>query len=448
VKGLLDFDRFAVWGLGVSGVAAANRLAELGKQVLASDSRQEGEWLDALGLHPDVRVELGANALGGAQVVIPSPGLKPSLPVFKALPDGIPIVSEIDLAYQLSGCDFVAVTGTDGKTTTTALTAHILSCAGFKTMAAGNIGIPLSEAITEFGEGDVIVAEISEFQLWSSHSFRAKAFAYTNIAEDHLDYFADMAEIEAAEHRLIQNAGPEDILISNMEDSVLNRWAQNYSGPTRNYGFTVRGVANLWSDGSWVYEDDERVLELSKTLLQGRHNALNMMAAAQIARGLGLDWDQIAPPIAEFKPLSHRLELCAERQGVKFYDDSKATNAHAAIAGIKSLARPVVVISGGVEKGLPLESFAETLKEFAVGVFVIGDIRPRMTAALRAAGVASVQESQSLEEAVVSAYELALSHGADVVLSPACSSFDMFKSYAHRGEVFQETARLLETPGR
>lgn len=443
MKGLLDFDRFAVWGLGVSGVAAANRLAELGKHVLVSDLRPHGEWVEALGLHPAVSVELGANAVGDSQVVIPSPGLKPSLPVFKALPEHIPVVSEIDLAYQLATCEFVAITGTDGKTTTTALTAHILASSGIRTMAAGNIGTPLSEAISGFGEGDVIVAEISEFQLWSSHSFRARAFAYTNIAEDHLDYFADMAEIEAAEFRLIQNAGPQDILISNMEDPVLKRWALAYEGVTRNYGFTLRGVANLWSDGQWIYEGSERVLDLREALLEGRHNVLNMMASAQIARSLGLDWEQIGPPMAEFKPLSHRLELCAEKQGVKFYDDSKATNAHAAIAGIKSLNRPLVVITGGVEKGLPLEAFATTLKEFARGVFVIGEIRPRMTREFRAAGVQKVQESDSLQDAVISAFELALESGADVVLSPACSSFDMFKSYAHRGALFQEAAREL-----
>jgi UDP-N-acetylmuramoylalanine--D-glutamate ligase len=323
------------------------------------------------------------------------------------------------------------------------LSAHILAEAKIPSIAGGNIGTPLSALVESFGEGSIIVAEISEFQLWSSSSFRAKATAFTNIAEDHLDYFQSMAEIAQAEHRIIENAGPDDVFIFNLEDPILDAWASE-SQHTRNFGIANRGVPNLWTNGAWVYEGEEPRIDLSQCLLQGRHNWLNIMAAAQIARVVGVEWRTISKAVMSFKPLPHRLELCGEIKGVKFYDDSKATNAHAAVAGLNSLHGPLVVIAGGVEKGLPLDVMAETLRKRAEAVLVIGEIQGRMCDVFRAANVPGVEEATTLEKAVIRAFELAQVAGASVVLSPACSSFDMFKSYAHRGEVFQVSVKVLE----
>ncbi len=483
---LLDASKFAVWGLGVSGVAAANRIAELGKSVVASDSREFGPWAENLVLHPSVELKFGQNALEGAEVVIPSPGLKPSLPVFERLPQGVQIYSEIDLAYELAECDFVSVTGTDGKTTTTSLIAHILDVAGIPGMAAGNIGIPLSEAITKHGAGHVIVAEISEFQLWSSKCFRARANAFTNIAEDHLDYFTSMEEIIAAERVLVENAASDDVMVFNLNDHVLAGWADAYKGPMRNYivdavsggagqnipvhdvlkssGNAVRdvqhcesiavrdvplmehnavqGVPLLRSDEIRVFEAVKGVLDLSSTELRGRHNVMNIMAAAQVARVLGVSWNTIQQGIDSFKPLAHRMQLVHERDGLRFYDDSKATNAHASMAGLRSAEGNLVVIAGGVEKGLPLEQWTHLLAHKKAKVVVIGEIKERMKAELQLAGVLEVQDASSMEDAVDKALALAQTP-ASIVLSPACSSFDMFKSYAHRGEVFAEAARKL-----
>lgn len=481
---LLDASKFAVWGLGVSGVAAANRLAEVGKSVVASDSRAFGPWAENLILHPSVELRFGQNALEGAEVVIPSPGLKPSLPVFESLPQSVQVYSEIDLAYELADCDFVSVTGTDGKTTTTSLIAHILEVAGIPGMAAGNIGIPLSEAITKHGAGHVIVAEISEFQLWSSKCFRARANAFTNIAEDHLDYFTSMEEIIAAERVLVENATPDDVMVFNLNDPVLTEWANAYQGPMGNYivgavsggsgqdkpvrnvsersgdavrdvqyresiavrdvpvarGDTVQSVPFISSDELRVFEADKGVLDLSSTELRGRHNVMNIMAAAQVARVLGASWDTIQQGIDSFRPLAHRMQLVHEIDGLRFYDDSKATNAHASMAGLKSIEGSLVVIAGGVEKGLPLEQWARLLALKEAKVVVIGEIKERMRAELQSAGVQVVLNASSMEDAVDKAMELAQTP-ASIVLSPACSSFDMFKSYAHRGEVFAQAAR-------
>lgn len=444
MQDMLKRQKFAVWGLGVSGVAAANLLAKLGKDVLASDSRDPGPWVEALGLDPAVRVVYGANVIDDAEIIVVSPGLKPTLPIFETVPEDVFVVSEIDLAYQAASCDFVAITGTDGKTTTTALTAHILAEAKIPSVAGGNIGTPLSALVESYGEGAIIVAEISEFQLWSSSSFRAKATAFTNIAEDHLDYFVSMEEIAAAEHRILENAGPGDVFIFNQEDPILNAWAEETQHATRNFGIASRGVPHLWTNGAWIYEGEEPRIDLSECLLQGRHNWLNIMAAAQIARVVGVEWRTIAKAANSFKPLPHRLELCGEIDGVKFYDDSKATNAHAAVAGLNSLHGPLVVIAGGVEKGLPLDVMAQTLKKRATAVLVLGEITGRMCEVFRAAEVPCVEEAKTLEEAVPRAFELARGSGASVVLSPACSSFDMFKSYAHRGEIFQASVQGLE----
>lgn len=438
----LTHERFAVWGLGVSGIASANLLARRGKTVVASDTRALAD-LEAVRAQLDPRVELvgGGNVVGDAEVVVASPGLKPGLSVFGGL--DLPVVSEIELAYDASSAPFLAITGTDGKTTTTALTAHLLQTAGIRTTAAGNIGTPLCEVVEDFGPQDFVVAEVSAFQLWSTHHFRAKASAFTNIAEDHLDYFDSFAEYVEAKRRLVAFSGPDDVGVFNLEDPTIRAWCADFPGTVATYGFGAQDGSHFWSDGSVVRLGDEVMWELSACTLKGRHNALNMMAAAHLARAAGVSLDAIAAGLASFKPLSHRVEPVRQVGGVWYYDDSKATNAHAAMAGIKSLEGQLVVIAGGVDKGLDLGPFSELLCERAKAVVVIGQIAPRMTEVLVRAGHKRVMTAESMEAAVELAAHEAAGHGS-VVLSPACSSFDMFKSYAHRGDVFQDAVRALD----
>ncbi len=436
------FTKFAVFGLGASGVAASNLLVKHGKTVVASDSRSHDELEGRLeALDERVFVRTGHNDLADAEALVVSPGIRPSAEVLADIE--VPIISEIELAWTYSEAPMLAITGTDGKTTTTSLTAHILKESGINTVAAGNIGTPLSEVVSDLGKDDWIVAEISAFQLWPTHQFNPRAAAITNIAADHLDYFDDFEEYVEAKRTLFKRATVEDVGIFNVEDAVVRTWIDDYPGRIVTYGASAHEGADesLWTDGISLYSTDGgRFFEMSESSLRGRHNEYNMLAAAALARSAGVSFSDIASALATFRPLPHRVEPCGEVDGVAYYDDSKATNAHAAIAGIQSLDGELVIIAGGVDKGLELEEFGRVLSDRSRAVVLIGEIRERLKEAIPAGTV--VLEAESMEQAVELASENA-KPGDSVSLSPACSSFDMFESYAHRGDVFQECVAVL-----
>ncbi|MBA2662605.1 MAG: UDP-N-acetylmuramoyl-L-alanine--D-glutamate ligase [Bradymonadaceae bacterium] len=454
----LDLKRFAVFGLGRSGVAAANLLAGQEKQVVASDTRPK-EALQAELATLDARVEVvyGRNEAANAEVVVLSPGLPPRLPVLAELRSlGIPAISEIELAFFASRAPFVAITGTDGKTTTTQLTGEIFEASGRPTVIAGNIGTPLCEVVEAVPENGIVVAEVSAFQLWSTFRFYPVVAGFTNIAADHLDYFDDFADYVKSKHRLLRNLrNPDDWAVFNYDDPTIRAWAAEFGGKKVGYGSDVSLLTEcdiaLWTDGSALHArvDGQEITWLARLAdapLKGHHNALNMMCAAGLALSCGVSFETIVGAIERFKPLAHRIEFCAERAGIKFYDDSKATNAHAALAGLRTMPTGFVAIVGGVDKGLDLGELAAYLASHAGGVVVIGEIRERLLKALAGAGMDSsfLGEAITMEEAVTEAFVRAQKGGAAaVILSPACSSFDMFKSYAQRGEVFQAAVLAL-----
>jgi UDP-N-acetylmuramoylalanine--D-glutamate ligase len=437
------YDRFAVWGLGRSGVAAANLLAERGKSVLATDP---GKPTRPSSLHDDVEFRAGANLAGDADVVVVSPGLKPSLPVFDQAGDR-PVISEIELAWSARDIPLIGITGTDGKTTTTELAAHILSHAGVRTVAAGNIGTPLTEVIDD--ELDVIVAEVSAFQLWSTEHFDVQLGAFTNVAPDHLDYFDQWEDYVAAKRRMIRKSGGATVAF-NWDDPIVQEWGRVHGGPTIAYSTVSEpdvAVVDWWYDAAAdaIFVNGERAFDtkaFEANGFYGVHNFANFMAAASLANAHGVALDAIAAAMPSFRIGGHRIEFCGEVGGVSYYDDSKATNAHAAIAGIEALAtiRPageaLVVIAGGVDKGIALDDLSKLLSERARRVILIGEIRERFAESLRSAGFSAFEFAESMEDAVERASSAARSDAA-VLLSPACSSFDMFDSYAHRGELFQ-----------
>lgn len=445
--------RFAVLGMGVSGIAAANALAALGKQVTISDTRQEDKLIEAIAqLAPQVSVHTGQNYTEGAQVVVVSPGLKPSLPLFEQLRQAqIPFISEVELAYELAVAPFVSITGTDGKTTTTTLVGACFERAGRPLTVAGNIGTPLCEVVQQIPEDGVIVAEISAFQLWTTHNFRSAAAAVTNIADDHLDHYdGDFERYAQSKLRLLANADERSWAVLNAHDARIMQAVADYPGQVILFGYGQDPAPShphvLWSDGESFY-GRLRGQELGvwcagvKGLpLQGRHNHLNMLCAAGLAMSQGVSAAHIVEAFESFKPLPHRMEPCGQLGAVRFWDDSKATNAHAALAGLNGLDGAVIPIVGGVDKQLSLSALIQFIQASAPACVLIGQLAARLRQELIEAGynAANIQEVASMEEAVARAIALARTHQAlHISLSPACSSFDMYKSYAHRGEVFQ-----------
>ncbi len=464
------YDSFAVWGIASSGVAAANLLARHGKRVCISDPRSREVLSTHLEqLHEDVEVHCGANTFGDAQVVVTSPGLPPRLALFQEAADkSIPVISEIELAFDAAVAPFVCITGTDGKTTTTSLIGAILERAGLEHVVAGNIGIPLCDVVEDISADGFIVAEVSAFQLWTTHHFHPLMACFTNLAGDHLDYFeGDFEAYGHAKKMLIQNMDPaHDRLWVNGEDHTSVIWSEqfgkragvfvlgrerlldaltNHVGPLSMIDdgkmlYLPEGVSASSADGIVLVED------ISTLSLHGRHNQKNMLCAASMCFELGIAPEVIQDTMREFKGLPHRFEEVCFKDGVRFIDDSKATNAHAALAGLSGVDfESLVVITGGVDKGLDLSGFTTFLSSSCAHIITLGQLAQRLEDELVAQGyeMNKIRRVESMEEAVKVAYELAKPTQAAVVLSPASSSFDMFKSYAHRGEVFQAAVHAL-----
>ncbi len=452
----LDYERFAVWGLGTSGKAAANLLARRNKQVVASDTRSK-KALRAVGEHLDERVQWvgGGNVIGDAEVVVTSPGLRPGLQVFdEARTRGIPVISEVELAFDASRSQWVGITGTDGKTTTTSLVGAMLTAAGREHVVAGNIGTALCDVVDDLDDEAVVVAELSANQLWSCHHLQVQTAAITNIAEDHLDYFDDFAEYPAAKLRLVRLQSQDATTVLPAGDASL-RAELGEECPERvtYFGigavelrdgdaavfFDARGVGRWRSDeGQGVWFDD-----FSETSLIGPHNQLNAACAAAVAHSIGVGWEAIGSGLLQFSPLPHRMQPVSIVDGVRYIDDSKATNAHASQAGLRGIDGALVVIAGGRDKGLALEAWADEVARRADAVIVLGEIKERMVALLTGRA-GTVMTADSLEGAVRMAHKQARP-GSTVVLSPACSSYDMFASYKERGRRFQQAVSTLVT---
>ena len=455
----LNYDRYAVYGLGRSGRAAARLLARRGKRVVASDAATVEDLDPEVKDLPDaIDIVTGGNDPADAEVCIVSPGLHPRLDCLAEPRDrGIPIVPEIELAADAAEAPIVAFTGTDGKTTTTSMCGSIAEASSRASVVGGNIGTPLSDVVDSVGPSGLIVAEISAFQLWSTHHFRPEVAGFTNVAGDHLDYFDTWDEYVDAKRRLIEFSDPAGAAVFNADDETVWSWRQDFPGTSLAYGLDAahveafQGTAPCREGRELIAqstEDKQSLVDLDDVAFRGDHNHLDALCAAGAALAADLSIDAIRRGLEAFEPLGHRIEEVDTIDGVRFVNDSKATNVHAALAGLRSIDGDFVAIVGGVDKGLDLDPLAAFLVDRASGVVLIGEVADRLGGALRDAGIAAdrVAHADSLEEATHGAFDRARTLEASepaVILSPASSSFDMFDSYEHRGEVFRAgVARL------
>ncbi len=432
-----DGRRVAVWGAARSGVAAANLLADLGAKVVLSDSKAEPQ---ASGLDPRVRLVGGGNVLGDAEVLVPSPGIKPSTRSLVAARDaGVTLMSEIELAASVTEAPIAAITGTDGKSTVTEMLGAVVAAAGRPVAVAGNIGTPLSERARDVGPDGVLVAEVSAFQLWSCGRFRPRVAVVTNIAEDHGEYFdGDTSAYAAAKARVLADMGPGDTAVLRADDRVV--WGFDTPAGVDRVGFsTDREAEWRYADG-WLWHGARRLMPAADVPVPGLHNVNNALAALAAGDALGLDLEAMVEGLRTFRGLPHRLQLVRELYGVRWYDDSKATNPHAAATGLRALDMPLVVITGGYEKGLDLSPFVAQLLPRARLVVALGPTGLRTMDAI--AGRVEARRAETMAEAVRIAAATARS-GEAVVLSPAASSFDAYRSFEHRGEVFQAAVHAL-----
>ncbi|HVO57152.1 MAG TPA: UDP-N-acetylmuramoyl-L-alanine--D-glutamate ligase [Dongiaceae bacterium] len=443
--------RLLVIGLARTGVAVAEFAASRGAVVTATDARPLAELretvdaLEAIG----VRSELGAASpelLKGQDLVVPSPGVPANAPLLEAARGAqIPVWSEIELAYRFLRGTLIGITGSNGKTTTSTLVEHILCHAGRETILAGNIGTPLIARVADAGDETVIVAELSSFQLELIDSFRPRVALFLNLTPDHLDRHATFAAYGAAKARIFENQTANDIAILNADDPASAPYT-----PTEPHvyrfsrtgevapGVFVRGDQILFRDPQGK---EEVLLAVSDIALPGPHNLENVLAAALATRLTGVPAAQIAEAVRSFKGVEHRIEFVAEIAGVRYYNDSKATNVDATLKALGSFPGRVLVILGGKDKDSDYRLLRDALREKAVLALLIGAAAEKIASQI--AGSVAIAREGTLDRAVAAAAQSARP-GNIVLLAPACASFDQFQNYEHRGRVFKQLVRELQ----
>jgi len=427
-----------VLGLGISGMEAAKLLQDHGANVTVRDDAdtkaavlERAAALRELG----ITVELGKAIQESAafDFCVLSPGIDPNMPLVRHLRQaGLPTFGELELAYRFCVCPIVAITGTNGKTTTTELVNAVLAAGGKRTMASGNIGTAFSAAVRGSKDLDVMVVEVSSFQLEHICDFRPRVSVHLNLTPDHLDRYKSMEEYEAAKWEIFRNQTPDDVAIVN---------ANLRLPPIRAKRVTISAAGDAADyqliDG-WLVAHGKQVLEQSRTNLIGPHNAENMLAALAVADLYEIPREATIRALCAYHPLPHRLEKVAEIGGVTFLNDSKATNIDALEKALMAMRAPVVLIAGGKDKGLDFTGLRTLVREKAKAVVLIGTMTEKLFAAWNSA--VPCTRATTLADAVEKAHALAQS-GDVVLLSPGCSSFDMFKSFEDRGDQFRELVR-------
>jgi UDP-N-acetylmuramoylalanine--D-glutamate ligase len=442
--------RVLVIGLARTGVATAVFCAARGAVVTATEARTEGEIGESVA---QLRAANVALELGGHQektflqqdLIVPSPGVPADFHLLQAArAKGVTIWSEIELAYRFLQGKLIAITGSNGKTTTTSLVEHILKTASFSTILAGNIGIPLISCVNGMTETSVTIAELSSFQLELIDKFRPNISVFLNLTLDHLDRHGSMDSYAAAKARIFENQTEQDVAVVNADDVAILPFA-----PKRPqvYWFSrkqqVAQGASLRGDQIVFRRDgrDEPMMKREEIPLVGDHNLENVLAAVAAARLAGADAGAIAKGVRSFAGVEHRLEFVYEIGGVRYYNDSKATNVDATLKALNAFSERVLIILGGKDKGSDYTRLRQPLKEKAILALLIGAASEKIESQI--AGSVAIERAGTLDRAVEWASHAARP-GDVVLLAPACASFDQFQNYEHRGRVFKNLVRQLE----
>ena len=433
--------KVAVLGAGLSGTAAALLLKAEGADVTVLDSAEEKNLLKSTldNLRAQgIRIMAGSAAESDAtpyDLVVLSPGIDPTSDLARHFSERkIETIGELELGWRSCELPVIAITGTNGKTTTTELLAQMLNACGQRTIACGNIGKPLCEVVRRQKDFDVLTVEVSSFQLETIQTFRPTVALWLNFAPDHLDRYRSVWEYREAKLRIFENQTAEDVAIMNAAENLRNLKARKitFSAYTDQADFRL-------TEGAIVY-DNQVVLRLADTKLRGSHNIENLMATLAAGRARGLSFAQMVPPLTSYEPRPHRCEFVRTVAGVEYVNDSKATNLDAVEKALAAQSKPVVLIAGGKDKGFNFEPLRALVQEKVKSVVLIGEMAKRI--ARDWDGAVSCEMAGSLADAVERAH--AAARPGDVVLfSPGTSSFDMFKSYADRGDQFRTLVHAL-----
>lgn len=464
--------QIVVLGLARSGVGVAKTLHGLGAKVVVNDRKPREECpeaaeLEVLGIpvicggHPDDLIH------EGVQLVVKNPGIPYSAPpIVQALNMNIDVVTEVEIAYELCEAPMIGITGSNGKTTTTTWVGKMLEAAGMKPIVAGNIGTPLCEAAEYATTDNWMVVELSSFQLKGTVNYAPKVGALLNLAETHLDYHGGMEDYVASKQKLFANQTSQDIAVLNADDEICQTILSQLKSKTLLFSM----LKNLEQNGVYVkpaflpQEDDDKlrhiiyvdeagqeheIVAIHEIGLPGRYNVENALAAVAISIAAGVNPASLREPLMSFRGVEHRLEYVETKQGVVFYNNSKATNSKATIMALGALKEPIILIAGGLDRGSDYLELVPYLQSKVKAVVAIGETKEKIAAVASKAGLTEIHlvdtegsAAETLQNATRQAAKLA-GTGDVVLLSPACASWDMFKSYEERGRIFKEAVHTL-----
>lgn len=452
----MDFTgkKVLIVGTGKSGIAAAELLEIKKAALVVFDGNKDLKEEDIKKKSPaftHAKIVIGElpDALADTlDIVVLSPGVPTDLPmIIKLKEKGLPVIGEIELAYQCARGRILAITGTNGKTTTTALLGEIMKNYFSDVKVVGNIGIPYTSVAAETTDETVTVAEISSFQLETAVGFKPEVTAILNITPDHLNRHHTMENYIAAKKSITKNQTGSDTCVLNYEDEVLRAFGEKLQTKVVFFSSSRKLEHGFYLEGEEIRKTDngksELVCNINELNLLGKHNYENVMAAAAMAYSFGVPLEKIKEVLVRFQAVEHRIEYVTEKRGIKFYNDSKGTNPDAAIQGIRAMNRKTLLIGGGYDKQSEYDDWIEAFDGKVKKLVLIGETKEKIADTARKHGFYEIVFADSLEEAVKKCYENAES-GDAVLLSPACASWDMFQSYEQRGDMFKEIVQNLK----
>ncbi len=448
--------RVLVVGSGISGIAATELLKKNGIETVLFDGNKDLD-VEALKekapVFADVEILLGElkeQDMDRMDLVVLSPGVPTDLPMVNTMREKqIPIWGEIELAYQFGKGKIVAITGTNGKTTTTALTGEIMKNYFADVKVVGNIGIPYTSVAADTTEDTVTVAEISSFQLETTCDFKPEVSAILNITPDHLNRHHTMECYIKAKEDITKKQGPDDVCVLNYEDEVLREFGSRVQTKVLFFSSKRKLEQGLYLEGEDIFyapgkgEETIHVINVNDLNILGTHNYENVMAAVAMSVSMGVPMDKIIEVLKRFVAVEHRIEYVTEVHGVRYYNDSKGTNPDAAIKGIMAMNRPTYLIGGGYDKQSEYDEWIESFGGKVKKLVLIGQTREKIAECAKKHGFHDYVFCDSLEEAIDVCYQNAVS-GDAVLLSPACASWGMFKNYEERGRIFKDYVRGLK----
>ena len=441
-----------VYGLGITGVSTIKALNKLGAKIVICDSKDMKALKDTLVMINDIPVEayLGTDDidLTGVDLIIKSPGIPPYVKILeKAIDINIEIITDIEFAYRLySRNKFIAITGTNGKTTCSILTGKICEEAKFNTHVVGNIGRGILEEIVDSSSEDVFVIEASSFQLEHTKSFKPKVGLITNITPDHLDWHMTYENYMEAKFKLFQNQDEDDYLVLNYDDEILKNIASKVKAHTIYFSTKKILASGIYIEDDYIIINDGidkmKLMPYGDLKILGRHNLENALGCIGIAIAMKIEASIIRKVLEDFKGVEHRIEYVATKKGVSYYNDSKGTNPDASIKAIEALNKPIILIAGGYDKGSDFETFINAFNGKVKALILLGETKEKIKKVALDKDYTSIFEVDSMKAAVKISYEIGEENDS-VLLSPACASWDMYDNYEVRGRDFKEEVRSL-----